>query len=104
MVTWHACYNNIVLLQPFVCIRVMISFLELFVKSHVFFSFNLFLFQQSLTVVGLSSTSLVSLSLVGCRAMTVLDLSCPNLLTVNLDGCDHLEKTSFCPVSKAAIY
>ena len=49
----------------------------------------------------LSSSSLASLSLVSCRAMTALDLSCPNLLTVNLDGCDHLEKASFCPVSKA---
>ncbi|XP_020256791.1 F-box/LRR-repeat protein 15-like isoform X2 [Asparagus officinalis] len=53
---------------------------------------------ESLTAVGLTSSSLVNLSLVGCRAMTVLDLSCPNLLTVNLDGCDHLERASFCPV------
>ncbi|KAI0516260.1 hypothetical protein KFK09_008932 [Dendrobium nobile] len=53
---------------------------------------------ESLTVVRLNSYSLVSISLVGCRAMNVLDLSCPNLLKINLDGCDHLKEASLCPV------
>ncbi|MQM11751.1 hypothetical protein Taro_044661 [Colocasia esculenta] len=53
---------------------------------------------ESLTLVCFNSSSLATLSLIGCRAMTVLELSCPNLQTVNLDGCDHLERASFCPV------
>ncbi|XP_058079504.1 F-box/LRR-repeat protein 15-like isoform X3 [Magnolia sinica] len=53
---------------------------------------------DSLMMVGFHSTSLVSLSLVGCRAMTSLELACPNLEQVHLDGCDHLERASFCPV------
>uniref|UniRef100_A0A1D1XY69 F-box/LRR-repeat protein 15 n=1 Tax=Anthurium amnicola TaxID=1678845 RepID=A0A1D1XY69_9ARAE len=53
---------------------------------------------ESLTLVGFNSSSLATLSLVGCRAMTVLELSCPNLQKVNLDGCDHLERALFCPV------
>ncbi|OAY80788.1 F-box/LRR-repeat protein 15 [Ananas comosus] len=53
---------------------------------------------ESLTMVGLSSSSLISLSLAGCRAMNLLELSCPNLQSVNLDGCDHLERAVFCPV------
>ncbi|KAJ1442842.1 Leucine-rich repeat, cysteine-containing subtype [Sesbania bispinosa] len=44
------------------------------------------------------STSLVSLSLGGCRAITTLELTCPNLEKVILDGCDHLERASFSPV------
>ena len=47
----------------------------------------------------LNSSSLVSLSLAGCRSMTFLRLSCPNLQNVNLDGCDHLQSAAFCPVS-----
>lgn len=46
------------------------------------------------------SASLVSLSLVGCRAITALELTCPYLEQVCLDGCDHLEQASFCPVSE----
>ncbi|XP_068659048.1 F-box/LRR-repeat protein 15-like isoform X2 [Aristolochia californica] len=53
---------------------------------------------ESLTMVGFNSTTLVDLSLVGCRAMTSLHLACPNLQQVQLDGCDHLEKASFFPV------
>ncbi|KAK8933541.1 F-box/LRR-repeat protein 15 [Platanthera zijinensis] len=53
---------------------------------------------ESLTTVRLNTCSLVSLSLVGCRAVHVLDLLCPNLLKINLDGCDHLEEASFTPV------
>ncbi|CAJ1972903.1 unnamed protein product [Sphenostylis stenocarpa] len=53
---------------------------------------------ESLTSVRFSSTSLVSLSLGGCRAITTLELTCPNLEKVILDGCDHLERASFCPV------
>ncbi|KAF8370135.1 hypothetical protein HHK36_031830 [Tetracentron sinense] len=53
---------------------------------------------ESLTEVGFSSTSLVSLSLVGCCAMTALELKCPYLEHVYLDGCDHLERASFSPV------
>ncbi|XP_068661966.1 F-box/LRR-repeat protein 15-like isoform X2 [Aristolochia californica] len=53
---------------------------------------------ENLTMVGFSSTTLVDLSLVSCRAMTSLHLACPNLQQVQLDGCDHLEKASFCPV------
>lgn len=47
-----------------------------------------------------SSTSLVSLSLDGCRAITSLELKCPHLEKVSLDGCDHLERAEFCPVSE----
>ncbi|CAI0401330.1 unnamed protein product [Linum tenue] len=54
---------------------------------------------ESLTTVRFCSTSLLSLSLVGCRAITSLDLICPCLEKVCLDGCDHLERASFCPVA-----
>ncbi|XP_021277643.1 F-box/LRR-repeat protein 15 isoform X2 [Herrania umbratica] len=54
---------------------------------------------ESLTAVQFSSTSLVSLSLVGCRAITTLDLACPCLEKICLDGCDHLERASFCPAA-----
>ncbi|KAI3454180.1 hypothetical protein Pfo_010843 [Paulownia fortunei] len=53
---------------------------------------------ESLTAVSFCSTSLVSLSLGGCRAVTSLDLSCPYLEHVSLDGCDHLERATFSPV------
>lgn len=53
---------------------------------------------ESLTAVGFCSTSLVNLSLVGCRALTALNLKCPYLEQVSLDGCDHLERASFGPV------
>ncbi|MCL7033267.1 hypothetical protein MKW94_010275 [Papaver nudicaule] len=53
---------------------------------------------ESLMAVKFSSTSLVTLSFVGCRAMTSLQLECPYLEQVHLDGCDHLERASFCPV------
>ncbi|KAG4382537.1 hypothetical protein GLYMA_14G098900v4 [Glycine max] len=53
---------------------------------------------ESLESVRFISTTLVSLSLGGCRAITALELTCPNLEKVILDGCDHLEKASFCPV------
>ncbi|KAG4392001.1 hypothetical protein AAZX31_04G054500 [Glycine max] len=53
---------------------------------------------ESLTSVQFISTSLISLSLGGCRAITNLELTCPNLEKVILDGCDHLERASFCPV------
>ncbi|KAB2024586.1 hypothetical protein ES319_D06G096500v1 [Gossypium barbadense] len=54
---------------------------------------------ESLTALHFSSTSLVSLSLVGCRDITTLDLACPCLEKICLDGCDHLERASFCPVA-----
>ncbi|OMO67030.1 hypothetical protein CCACVL1_20848 [Corchorus capsularis] len=54
---------------------------------------------ESLTAVQFTSTSLVSLSLVGCRAITSLDLACPCLEKICLDGCDHLETASFCPAA-----
>jgi hypothetical protein len=47
----------------------------------------------------LNNSSLINLSLAGCRSMTFLKLACPKLQMVNLDGCDHLERASFCPVS-----
>ncbi|XP_052211557.1 F-box/LRR-repeat protein 15 isoform X2 [Diospyros lotus] len=53
---------------------------------------------ESLTAVGFCSTSLVSLSLAGCRAVTSIELTCPYLEKVSLDGCDHLERASFFPV------
>ncbi|EXB74891.1 F-box/LRR-repeat protein 15 [Morus notabilis] len=53
---------------------------------------------ESLTAVHFSSTSLVNLSLDGCRAITSLELKCPYLEKVSLDGCDHLERAEFCPV------
>ncbi|GLT75982.1 hypothetical protein SLA2020_476690 [Shorea laevis] len=54
---------------------------------------------ESLTEVRFCSTSLVNLSLVGCRAITALELACPCLEKVCLDGCDHLERASFSPVA-----
>ncbi|KAL5783523.1 hypothetical protein ACOSP7_008552 [Xanthoceras sorbifolium] len=54
---------------------------------------------EGLTTVQFYSTSLVSLSLVGCRAITSLELKCPCLEKVYLDGCDHLERASFSPVA-----
>ncbi|KAM5566156.1 F-box/LRR-repeat protein 15 [Rosa sericea] len=53
---------------------------------------------ESLTAVRFCSTSLVSLSLVGCRGITSLELTCPYLEQVSLDGCDHLESAAFFPV------
>ncbi|XP_057740743.1 F-box/LRR-repeat protein 15-like [Arachis stenosperma] len=53
---------------------------------------------ENLTSIRFISTSLVSLSLGGCRAITNLELSCPKLEKVILDGCNHLERASFCPV------
>ncbi|KAK4490917.1 hypothetical protein RD792_001636 [Penstemon davidsonii] len=53
---------------------------------------------KSLTAVSFCSTSLVSLSLGGCRGITSLELRCPYLEHVSLDGCDHLEHASFSPV------
>ncbi|KNA12798.1 hypothetical protein SOVF_122690 [Spinacia oleracea] len=58
---------------------------------------------ESLTAVGLQSTSLVSLSLAGCRAIITLDLKCPYLEQVRLDGCDHLEIASFLPVGMRSL-
>ncbi|KAK7311950.1 hypothetical protein RJT34_10445 [Clitoria ternatea] len=58
---------------------------------------------ESLTSVQFTSTSLISLSLGGCRAITNLDLTCPNLAKVILDGCDHLERASFCPVGLSSL-
>ncbi|MBA0868614.1 hypothetical protein Goshw_016326, partial [Gossypium schwendimanii] len=54
---------------------------------------------ESLTALQFSSTSFVSLLLVGCRDITTLDLACPCLEKICLDGCDHLERASFCPVA-----
>ncbi|GER51655.1 F-box/LRR-repeat protein [Striga asiatica] len=50
---------------------------------------------ESLTTVSFTSTSMVSLSLGGCRAIYTLELKCPYLEYVSLDGCDHLERASF---------
>ncbi|CAK9168656.1 unnamed protein product [Ilex paraguariensis] len=57
-----------------------------------------FVVNKSLTAVRFLSTSLISLSLAGCRGITSLELTCPYLEQVSLDGCDHLETASFCPV------
>ncbi|RHN77086.1 putative F-box domain, leucine-rich repeat domain, L domain-containing protein [Medicago truncatula] len=54
---------------------------------------------ESLTSVRFISTSIISLSLGGCRAITTLELTCPNLEKVILDSCDHLEYASFCPLA-----
>ncbi|CAM8919727.1 unnamed protein product [Rhodiola kirilowii] len=53
---------------------------------------------ESLKSVEFSSTSLTSLSLIGCRGITSLELQCPHLEIVCLDGCDHLECASFSSV------
>jgi hypothetical protein len=53
---------------------------------------------ESLSAVELNNSSLINLSLAGCRSMIFLKLACPKLQMVNLDGCDHLERASFCPV------
>lgn len=66
-------------------------------------SVNLFV-SQSLITARFCSTSLVSLSLAGCRAVTILELTCPSLQQVCLDGCDHLERASFCPVRNLTGY
>ena len=69
--------------------------------SYLIVSIALF---QRLTTVSFRSTSLVSLSLGGCRAITSLELKCPYLEHVSLDGCDHLERASFSPVSHYLIF
>ncbi|KAL9228135.1 hypothetical protein vseg_003747 [Gypsophila vaccaria] len=51
----------------------------------------------------LHSTSLINLSLVGCRGITCLNLTCPYLEQVRLDGCDHLERASFLPTMNGPI-
>ncbi|XP_047322294.1 F-box/LRR-repeat protein 15-like [Impatiens glandulifera] len=53
---------------------------------------------EGLTAVVFRNTSLITLSLAGCRGITSLKLTCPRLEKVSLDGCDHLEIASFCPV------
>ncbi|XP_057861508.2 F-box/LRR-repeat protein 15 isoform X1 [Cryptomeria japonica] len=53
---------------------------------------------ESLSNVRLTSTSLHTLSLTGCRGVTSLQLACPMLQKVCLDGCDHLQRASFFPV------
>ncbi|KAH9300253.1 hypothetical protein KI387_011836, partial [Taxus chinensis] len=53
---------------------------------------------ESLSNVSLTSTSLHTLSLTGCRGVTGLQLACPMLQKVCLDGCDHLRRASFSPV------
>ncbi|KAL6965731.1 F-box/LRR-repeat protein 15 [Sarracenia purpurea var. burkii] len=58
---------------------------------------------ESLTAVKFHSTSLVNLSLAGCRAVTSLELTCPYIERVSLDGCDHLERASFFPVGLQAL-
>jgi hypothetical protein len=56
---------------------------------------------QGLTNVKLSSSSLQSLSLVGCRNIVSLKLVCPVLQQLHLDGCDKLSEASFAPVSRS---
>ncbi|KAF5730706.1 F-box/LRR-repeat protein 15-like [Tripterygium wilfordii] len=58
---------------------------------------------ETLTALQFRSTSLVSLSLIGCRSVTALELNCPSLQQVNLDGCDNLQRASFCPVGLRSI-
>ncbi|KAG6555990.1 hypothetical protein Mapa_001930 [Marchantia paleacea] len=53
---------------------------------------------EGLTEVKLSSSSIQSLSLVGCRNIQSLNLACPVLQNLVLDGCDHLQTASFSPV------
>ncbi|CAM6098750.1 unnamed protein product [Calypogeia fissa] len=53
---------------------------------------------EGLNNVKLSSSSLQSLSLVGCRNIVSLKLVCPVLQQLHLDGCDHLTEASFAPV------
>ncbi|KAL2631590.1 hypothetical protein R1flu_016276 [Riccia fluitans] len=53
---------------------------------------------EGLTEVKLSSCSIQSLSLVGCRNIQSLSLACPVLQHLVLDGCDHLQQASFSPV------
>ncbi|KAG8381763.1 hypothetical protein BUALT_Bualt05G0006400 [Buddleja alternifolia] len=53
---------------------------------------------ETLTALSFFSTSLVRLSLAGCRSITSLELECPHLEHLSLDGCDHLEGASFSPV------
>ncbi|KAK4401255.1 F-box/LRR-repeat protein 15 [Sesamum angolense] len=53
---------------------------------------------ESLTAVSFCSTSLVNISLAGCRAITSVDVTCPYLERISLDGCDHLERATFSPV------
>lgn len=74
-----------------------INVFPLLISKNFLCLYNLF---QSVTAVRFCSTSLVSLSLVGCRGITVLELTSPYLEQVYLDGCDHLERASFCPVSR----
>ncbi|KAL1219568.1 F-box/LRR-repeat protein 15 [Cardamine amara subsp. amara] len=54
---------------------------------------------ESLTAVRFCNSSLVSLSLVGCRAVTSLELKCPRIEQICLDGCDHLKTAFFQPVA-----
>ncbi|CAK9278008.1 unnamed protein product [Sphagnum jensenii] len=53
---------------------------------------------DGLTRVKLSTSSLSTLSLVGCRNILSLELSCPILQRLQLEGCDRLMDASFAPV------
>ncbi|KAJ0031974.1 hypothetical protein Pint_13684 [Pistacia integerrima] len=92
------------MIAPFLCVapnRYIDSIIPL-LMTYVLWCLTEFYFFQGLTAVQFCGTSLVSLSLVGCRAITSLELKCPNLEKVCLDGCDHLERASFCPVRMIA--
>ncbi|XP_024523229.1 F-box/LRR-repeat protein 15 [Selaginella moellendorffii] len=53
---------------------------------------------EGLTAIRLSSSSLLYLSLAGCRTVSSIDLQCPELQRLLLDGCDHLSRASLKPV------
>lgn len=90
-------FRCLILKYPFFVVFIIPSYYTLIFC--IIISDFIIVLSQSLTTVSFQSTSLVSLSLGGCRAITSLELKCPYLEYVSLDGCDHLEKASFSPVS-----
>jgi hypothetical protein len=99
---WHCsilCKNSVLSVNQSIHNVFLCSLLNNGDIFHIWSSVVFFLLSQSLSAVELNNSSLINLSLAGCRSMTFLKLACSKLQMVNLDGCDHLESASFCPVS-----
>ncbi|CAM6026920.1 unnamed protein product [Sphagnum balticum] len=58
---------------------------------------------DGLTSVNLFTSSLSTLSLVGCRNISSLSLSCPILQRLQLEGCDRLMDATFTPVGLVSL-
>ena len=58
---------------------------------------------EGLDKAELHSTSLVTLSLAGCKGLSAVKLSCPALVSLRLDECDQIEAVEIADVAVAAM-